>query len=295
MTDVEKKNFRVQYKTIGLTYSRCPLSKVQVRDFLLSLSYPVEEYYIVQETHKEEKDCAFHIHVWFKFSAKPNIKTPKYFDVQGYHPNVKKASKNWIFNYLKKQDNNPLTNIDEGYVQLAKEGKINEAMEQFAFMHPKEFVINYDKVKKNISLLGKRKRTDHVYEFTGEVVDWDHDQKSLLVIGKSGCGKTEWAKSFVTHHLKKTYLRCTHIDSLKKYDGEDFIIWDDVSFSHMPRETQIHIAEVRNAREIHCRHACADIPPGICNIFLNNEYPFSLDQYGAIDRRLHRAPQIRFY
>lgn len=287
--------FRVQYKNVGLTYSRCPLSKTELRDHLLSLSYAIEEYYIVQETHKEEKECSTHLHVWLKFVDKPNIKNERYFDCQGHHPNIGKYNKNWIYNYLKKQDKNPLTNIESNYVELAKAGKVKEAMDQFAFMHPKEFVVNYDRVKRHMSILGKRKRTESIYPFTGEPIDWDMKQKSLLIIGASGKGKTEWAKSFVTHHLKKSYLRVTHIDGLKKYDGEDFIIWDDVSFCHLPRETQIHIAEVRNARSIHCRHACADIPPGICNIFLANERPFSHDPYGAIDRRIFEAPLIRFY
>lgn len=288
-------SFRIQYKTVGLTYSRCSKTREELRDFLIGLSYKIEEYYIAQETHKEAKDCPYHLHAWISFADKPNIKSEKYFDFDGYHPNIGKKKKNWIFNYLKKQDKTPCTNIEDNYVALAIAGKTKQAMEQFAFMHPKEFIVNYDRVKKHMSILGKRKRTENVYPFTGEPIEWDIDQKSLLVIGQSGTGKTEWAKSFVTHHLKKTYLRVTHIDGLKKYDGEDFIIFDDVSFQHLPRETQIHICEVRNSRAIHCRHSCAEIPAGVCNIFLANARPFSHDPYQAIDRRLYEAPLIRFY
>jgi hypothetical protein len=128
-------------------------------------------------------------------------------------------------------------------------------------------------------------------------LEWDPSEKSLHIVGESGTGKTEWAKSYVVHKLEKTYLRVTHLDGLKKYAGEDIIIWDDLSFNHIPRETAIHIAEVKNARDIHCRHSVASIPPGIGNIFLSNQaFIWPTDNYGAIERRVQiYAPSIRFY
>lgn len=290
------KQFRMQYTKFGLTYSRCPIPREKILELIQS-KMDLTEYYIARETHKEEKACPYHLHIWAEASSKPNIKNPAYFDFQyegkTYHPNIQKAQKNWIWNYLKKQDTEPLTNIPEGYVDIAKDGDTEEAMRRFSNEHPKEFVINFDRIKKHLKLLGKRKREDIVYPFTGDIVDIE-DGKSLLLIDEPGKGKTEWAKSFVVHHLQKTYLRVTHIDTLKKYDGEDVLIFDDVDFQHLPRETQIHLAEVRNARSIHCRHTVADIPPGVLNIFLGNQRPF---MYGdaAIDRRLQKAPSIRFF
>lgn len=288
--------FRIQYKDFGLTYSRCPIPRETLIE-LLREKIQITDFYVAQETHKEDKGCPYHLHVWFEAAAKPNIRKPDYFDLKYedkvYHPNIGKKKRNWIYNYLKKQDTEPYTNIADGYVALAKAGNTELALEKFSQDHPREFVINYERIKKNFSLLGKRKREDNVYPFTGQPVQWDWEQKSLLVIDEPGTGKTEWAKSYVTF-LGLTYLRVTHLDVLKKYDGEDVIIYDDVSFSHLPRETQIHIAEVRNAKSIHCRHACADIPPGIKNIICANEYPFSYDN-PAIERRLDQAPKIRFY
>lgn len=43
-----RKKFRLQYTTIGLTYSRCPISKNEILTFLLE-KLGIEEYYIVQE------------------------------------------------------------------------------------------------------------------------------------------------------------------------------------------------------------------------------------------------------
>lgn len=301
--------FRMQYKTVGLTYSRCPASREQIRDHLLSL-LEITEYYIIHETHKKplrfEGDSPIHVHAWFEIANKPNIRNKRYFDItiDGtlYHPNIGKKKKNWINNYLRKQDKHPLTNIEDGYVALAQAGKTKLAMEAFAFMHPKEFIINYDSVKRNIIKLGKKtKFKEHIYPFSGTVYEWDMSKYSLVIIDNPNKGKTEWAKSFIHHHLKMTYLRVTHIGDLKKYEDEDFIIYDDVDFSMLPRTTQIHIAEVKNGRSIHCRHSNAELPPGVKQIFVCNEIPLNISDK-AIERRCHivnqkdmMAPFIRFY
>lgn len=303
MSDIEeekivenKKSFRMQYKEIGLTYSRCPIPRDEIIR-LLQEKFEFTDYYVAQETHKEEKECSTHLHVWLEAANKPNIRNQNFFDVEylgsTYHPNIGKKKRNWIHNYLKKQDKEPYTNIPEGYIALAQAGMVDEAISKFAFDHPKEFIIHHERVIKTCSILGKRKREHKVFEFTGDKIEWDWDQKSLLVIDEPGKGKTEWAKSFCKE-MGWTYLRVTHLDGLKKYNGEDVIIYDDVNFSHLPRETQIHIAEVRNEKSIHCRHACAEIPAGVKNIILGNAYPFSNFE-PAIERRLEKAPYIRFY
>jgi len=41
-------------------------------------------------------------------------------------------------------------------------------------MHPKEFIINYDSVKRNISKIANNiKFRDHIYPFTGTDYIWD--------------------------------------------------------------------------------------------------------------------------
>lgn len=292
----EKKQFRCQYKTIGLTFSQCEKSREDIMNAIIEKStYGIGDYYVAQETHK---DGNHHLHIWLEFTEKPNIKTNTYFDVLGHHPNIGNKKRNWIYNYLKKQDKTPYTNIPTGFIQLAIEGKLQEATSQFIDMHPKDYAINKERIDRNLSSLGKRKRKEHIYPLTSDYdPEWDPDEKSLHLEGESGSGKTEWAKSYVTHKLQKTFHRVTHLDGLKKYNGEDIIIWDDLEFTHIPRTSAIHIAEVKNARDIHCRHSVASIPPGVSNIFLsNNSYIWPRDDYGAIERRvLHRAPSIRFY
>lgn len=298
-----KEMFRIQYKTIGLTYSKCNAERKEMVDFIQS-KLPLEEYYCVRETHDPKKegfspDFPYHLHVWFKLPTKPNIKNPRIFDYKGCHPNIGKKQRNWVYNYLQKQDKEPYTNIPDGYIELAKAGRYDDAVSRFQAVHPKEFVINMPRVLQNLRRIGRPDHRDKIYPLTENhwMPDWDPAEKSLWVVFESQKGKTEWAKTYVTHHLKKSYLRVTHLDTLKTWNGEEVIIYDDCSFAHLPRETCIHIAETKNSRQIHCRHANACLPPGIANIFLSNvENIWPTDYSGAImNRLLMLAPSIRFY
>lgn len=64
------------------------------------------------------------------------------------------------------------------------------------------------------------------------------------------------------------------------------IIFDDMAFSHLPREAQIHITDTSDEAHIHCRYGYAIIPAGVQKIFTANIYPFLVDP--AIERRLYK-------
>jgi len=122
-----------------------------------------------------------------------------------------------------------------------------------------------------------------VNEFLPPRMDLQEDVRSLIIVGKAGTGKTEYAKA----HFK-TPLFVTHMDVLlefneKKHDG---IIFDDMDFKHLPRTAQIHLVDWDNNRAIHCRYAVAKIPKHTRKIFCVNEYPFIYDEAGAIERRV---------
>lgn len=121
-----EKAFRIQYKTIGLTYSRCPLTREDLLKFLQSLNITLCDYYIVQEKHKPtaeddpKETVMVHLHCWFEVADKPNIANCHYFDMPNptdptkpYHPNIKKAKREYIL-YLGSKlspDCFPLNNI----------------------------------------------------------------------------------------------------------------------------------------------------------------------------------------
>lgn len=101
---------------------------------------------------------------------------------------------------------------------------------------------------------------------------WDIkiSNKTLLLWGRAGVGKTEFAK-----YLLPNAFFCTHLDKLELYDEREYsgIIFDEACFIHLPRETQIFICDYDNPRDIHIRYTTAYIPKNTKKIMLTNRLP----------------------
>lgn len=114
--------------------------------------------------------------------------------------------------------------------------------------------------------------------------NWNYQvtNKSLMIRGDSGCGKTTWAKI----HAPKPALFVRHVDTLKKFRAgyHKSIIFDDCDFNHFPRTGQINLLDYDNVADVHCRHSVAHIPAGTPKIYTCNEWPVNI-QDPAIRRR----------
>lgn len=112
-------------------------------------------------------------------------------------------------------------------------------------------------------------------DFTCPLFNWDdlHSGRgrSLIFHGEAECGKTEFAKC----HFDR-FLLIRHMDALAAYDPSlyDGIIFDDMSFKHLPRTAQIHIVDVDNDSDIHIRYSTVFIPAGTKKIFTTNDMTF---------------------
>lgn len=105
----------------------------------------------------------------------------------------------------------------------------------------------------------------------------------VILWGPPGIGKTSFAKA----HFQNPLI-VSHMDDLLNFMDHDGIVFDDMSFKHMPRSAQIHITDTDEDRSIHCRYRCANIPAGTKKIFCTNEeggYCLDLND-GAIMRRV---------
>lgn len=297
MTTTVSSKFRCQYKTIGLTYSRCPLSREivleKITEKLSTSGYRITTYYIVQELHA---DGGEHIHAWIELDRTPNIRGSRYFDIQiidqVYHPNWGKYKRSWVFNYLKKFDTEPLHNLVAGYIELAQQGNYDDAVIAFQQQEPRTYVTHMTVINTNLRTLGRATRPDRVYPPNIDGLPlpdfWDPTMTALLLCGDTGIGKTNWAKTYCAVN-SKTYLKVAHIDVLRHYNGEDVIIFDDVSLAHTPITNQIHACTVEEESAVHCRYSPAIIPAGVIIIFTFNpgNEPVDYLHNAAISRRCH--------
>lgn len=100
--------------------------------------------------------------------------------------------------------------------------------------------------------------------FAEPIKDWS---KCHIFWGPAKTGKTQFA---LAHFERPLLVR--QIDRLKKFnpDVHDGIVFDDMSFLHFPRESQIHILDTEEESDIHCRYENTAIPEGFPRIFCTN-------------------------
>lgn len=114
------------------------------------------------------------------------------------------------------------------------------------------------------------------------ITDWS---TSHIIMGPANIGKTEFAKA----HFPDGFLFVSHMDTLLKFDPDVHtgIVFDDMSFRHLPETAQIHLLDIDNPRDIHVRYEVAHVPAGTKKIFTCNpqRVPFNLDD-DAIGRRV---------
>lgn len=79
------KSFRFTAKKVFLTYAQCDAEKQDVLDHVSSKHKDIDQYIIGQEKHADGNP---HLHAYFSFKSKINIKNPRHFDVKGFHPKI---------------------------------------------------------------------------------------------------------------------------------------------------------------------------------------------------------------
>lgn len=155
---------------------------------------------------------------------------------------------------------------------------------------PRDYCLRGGEIEQNLKRhkSEKYKPSHELTEFNVEEMDL---VKPVLLHGSSNIGKTQFALA----HFKNPLL-CSHIDGLKKLSPDnDGIVFDDMSFRHMPVETVIHLLDIEEGRDIHCRNTNARIPKGMKRIFTHNTpNPFYNEminehQKTAVDRRVRKV------
>lgn len=295
--------FRLNAIQVGATYSADAESgkNVESRDRLLEFYEEkfgdnLEGYVIGQEAHANGSP---HYHVYLRFKRKVNYKDPRFMDVDGFHPKIEKGLKSatdWC-NYCVKEDETPLIhNVDlkkkirhaAVAIEVARETGFEKAREYVIDNMPEDYLRMGAQIESNLKRLIPKVNPPLKHELDAfRHQDWTWNKsKSLILWGDSNSGKTSYAKALIG----KNYLFIRHIDGLKSFEPgvHEGIIFDDMSFAHWPRESQIHIVDMDDESQINVKHGHVVIPAGTLKIFTCNKGPWSIFDMEdiAINRRV---------
>lgn len=278
--------FRFNASHALLTYSQCNLSKEYVRDSLVSICGNFIKRMVIGQEHHE--DGNLHIHVAIKFTKKMNVRRADYFDIGEFHPNL--ASRHTYAGaetYVKKEDSEPLEHgaqADQLQERLRDVcASFQDRLDWLEYCHDNKV---QSWIGNEIWTIVHPNRRNTITEWDGqgtivrELSSLTISEGNTLLIGRSGSGKSTWAK----RESPKPALWVTHMDDLKNFEPgyHRSIIFDDLSFQHLPATSQIHLVDWNDARSIHVRYGIAQVPAKTTKIFTCNSYPFTEDGEEAI-------------
>lgn len=274
-----------------LTYPHSNFEHNAIHEFLNSVR-PVEWARVCTEQHS---DGDTHCHVVAKFVSRFQSRNERVFDFEGRHPNIQSvrsvskavayvAKDGQFTDYGTVPTGGPKRSHEEA---LSLAGDPDEGLYLRACLEAR-IPFQYAKRIRELQFTDTSGTIDALYE---ALLAWECPQLQqqalpenccAVVVGPSGCGKSSWAKRVAP----KPALWVSHVDTLRSYRAgyHKSIIFDDMSFAHMPLQAQIHLVDWVDQRQIHCRYGCATIPAKTIKIFTCNEFPFT--PHPAVMRRI---------
>jgi len=255
----EERRFRYNARKVFLTYPRCDLSMQDMLEGLASIR-PYQQHCISQENHA---DGGRHLHVLLQYSTPINTTNERYFDVQGYHPNITKPRDvKDVLKYIKK-DGNFLEDwpVKRGYAEI-----LSEATDKENFMslmrenQPKDFVLNQERIEYYADKYYERPPSPYQQIFEpqpwrlpSQINDWVSTEfpkqgillyynldrpKSLWICGPSRSGKTAWARSLGRH------IYWGGMSNLDVWDPEaSYLVIDDIKWEFVPQKKSLFGAQ----------------------------------------------------
>jgi hypothetical protein len=300
-----EKKFRISAKRLFLTYSRTNLSPSEVLFQLEQKFQHLEKYVISQEEHVDEPEKGKHIHAYLEFSRKANILYASFLDleeskkkVHGEYQAVK--NKHHVIAYVKKEgayiaNFETETEFKLKLFLLAKERGLSEAMDYFVKSKPELVSTHFKKISSNLKAFLENideklspKFTN--YNYPEDLLHWfnfERDEKTLFLTGPSGTGKTEGLINLLKDFNP---ILITDINALKDLKSSNkAIIFDDIDWLSIPRETKIHLFDKNRCSNIKIIYQTVKLVPDLVKAVISNNSEDLIsvwDDDKAISRRI---------
>lgn len=213
----DEKKFEFQAKSVCLTYSQADnLTKGLILE--AAKKWGIVKYVIGQEEHQDGHP---HFHCYFTFPVRLHTRNKRYFDINGYHPKIKKEIKGkgngWI-EYCMKDGNYEMSGIE---------------------LFPSS--LNFRKRKSDFDSwliycqLKRRKSVEWPIKLpSGELLERPTGKRRHYWIkGMSSAGKSSWIQNQFAN--QRVFIRTKSNYPYDDYSGEEVIIFDD----HYPKFSEI--------------------------------------------------------
>jgi len=143
--------FRLQSKHILLTYPRCDVDKNDLLVDLVALLLPHTPHIrVARELHE---DGSPHLHAYIRLERKPNIRTERFFDLRGHHPNIDGRIRDpqATFNYVSKDgdycDHGQPGSLTHKWQDILLATTAEDFWTTVKEVSPKDYVVNHERLE----------------------------------------------------------------------------------------------------------------------------------------------------
>ncbi|BAM36042.1 replication associated protein [Persimmon circular DNA virus] len=252
--------FRINSKSIFLTYPQCHLSKEECLQQIINLQYPIKPVYI-RVCQEEHQDDTPHLHCLIQFEGRFQTRNQRFFDLISpsrsapFHPNVQPTkSCSAVQSYIAKGGNYTdwgtfrpdgrnktfADKMSDLYTAALATGDKMKALEVIQKGDPRGYCLNRDRLLHNFEKHFQKPPEAYEPEFRNfahvpvDLLEWAADNirpegtrpirpRSLILEGPSRTGKTCWARSLGPHNY---YMG--HLDMARHNDDAWYNVIDDV-------------------------------------------------------------------
>lgn len=277
---------------MGLTYS-CPTGTIDnpIPDketllTFLEMKGEIDEYIVSEELH----ECGTrHYHAFVKYAEKLDTINPKFFDYDEVHPevhpNILSPGKGWL-TYCRKHGNY-ISNIEESvWRELRKKRTWAEAEEMLLEREPAQFYKYGDAIERNWKKSKPQEERGAIFYGPWPNLELPSD-KCLVMTGRPGTGKTQWAKYLARHAgVPWCYLKGALDKGKKIYKPGMTVIYDDITpYEKWTVNDWCSMFDTNEGGQVNLRHAPLELDAGLRILCMNDDLTWP--EHAKLQRRLH--------